>query len=218
MAQATEIANLRLDAIANLEDPQSSSGAIWQSTMDTVSQQDGYQRLYWGRQVEDPHILTMLVDWDSVEAHKNFQKSPVHAPFETHLGKILEGPATLHYANLSPHPPAPATSSNFSPVTECLTLYHPTNPSVSAFEEKWHNFRSTLEKYAEGYRSSSAGWITEELEYQGEKAAGFAIFIGWDSVDAHMKYRETQHFKETIIPLREGLKGIEAYHATLLEK
>lgn len=218
MAPATEIAHFPIDATANLEDPQSPSGAIWQSTLDTISQQDGYQRLYWGRRIEDPHLITFLVDWDSVEAHKNFQNSRVYAPFEAHLSKILDGPGALHHANLSPHPPAAATSSSRSPVTECLTLYHPTNPSVSAFEEKWQNFHSTAEKYAEGYRSSSAGWIAEELEYKGEKAAGFAIFIGWDSVDAHINYRETAHFKETIAPIREGLKGIEAHHVTLQEK
>lgn len=61
MAPATEIATLPLDAGANLEDPQSSSSKIWQSALDTISQQDGYQRLYWGRQVENPQIMMLLV-------------------------------------------------------------------------------------------------------------------------------------------------------------
>lgn len=94
----------------------------------------------------------------------------------------------------------------------------PTSASTSAFDDRWSSFRSTLEKHAEGYRSSSAGWIVEELEYEGEKAKAFAIFVGWDSVDAHMKYRDTQAFKESIQSLREGLKGVKAYHAVLQEK
>lgn len=61
MAPATEIAVFPLNAGVNLDDPKSASGAIWQSTLDTVSQQDGYQRLYWGRQIENPQILTILI-------------------------------------------------------------------------------------------------------------------------------------------------------------
>ena len=46
MAPATEIATIPLSAGADIEDPSSSAGKVWQSTLDTVSQQDGYQRAY----------------------------------------------------------------------------------------------------------------------------------------------------------------------------
>jgi len=141
-----------------------------------------------------------------------------YGPFMEHFGKLLDGPASIYHANLSPHPPAPATASSRSPVTECLTLYHPTNADTSAFEEKWSASRSSLEQHAEGYRASSAGWVVEELEYEHEVCKAFAIFIGWDSVDAHMKFRDTDHFKKSIVPLREGLKGITACHATMQER
>ena len=153
-----------------------------------------------------------------MEAHKAFVNSREYGPFSTRFSKFLSGPAALHHANLSPHPPAPATSSTRSPVTECLTLYHPTTVDTSSFDEKWSSFRSTLEQHAEGFKASSAGWIVEELEYEGEKTKGFAIFTGWESVDAHMKYRDTEHFKESIGPLREGLKGVKMHHVTFLEK
>ena len=89
---------------------------------------------------------------------------------------------------------------------------------TAAFEERWSSFRSALEQHAEGYKASSAGWVVEELEYEGKKSKPFTIFIGWESVDAHMKYRETEHFKQTIGFMREGLKGIKAHHAVLQER
>lgn len=141
-----------------------------------------------------------------------------YAPFLEHFGKVLDGPASISHANLSPYPPTAALSSSRTPVTECLTLYHPADADTAAFEKKWSAARSSLEQNAEGFRASSAGWVVEELEYEGEKCKAFAVFIGWDSVDAHMRFRETEHFKKSIVPLREGLKGVTACHATMVEK
>jgi len=141
-----------------------------------------------------------------------------YGPFLEHFGKLLDGSASIHHANLSPHPPTPATSTSRSPVTECLTLYHPTNADTASFEEKWAACRANLEQHVEGYRASSGGWVVEEVEYEQEKCKAFAIFIGWESVDAHMKYKETDHFKKHIAPLREGLKGITACHAIMQER
>lgn len=61
MAPATEIATLPLAAGATIEDPNSSAGKVWQSTLDTVSAQDGYQRAYYGREVENPSVVQLLV-------------------------------------------------------------------------------------------------------------------------------------------------------------
>jgi len=46
----------------------------------------------------------------------------------------------------------------------------------------------------------------------------FAIFVGWESIDAHMKFRETDRFKKSIAPMREGLKGMTACHVTMQER
>ena len=94
----------------------------------------------------------------------------------------------------------------------------PIDTPVAAFEEKWTTFRTPIEEHAEGYKSSSAGSIVEELEHEGEKLKAFAVFIGWDSVSAHMKYRETQAFKDSIAAFRDGLKSIKMYHVTLQER
>ena len=144
--------------------------------------------------------------------------SPEYGPFSTKFGKILESPPQLHHANLDPHPPAPAVSSLRSPVTECLTLYFPTSFDRSGFNSNWPIFKKALEEKADGFRAVSSGWVVEELELEGGKYQAWAGFLGWDSVDAHMKYRETEAFKGTIGGLRQGTKAIKAYHAIFEEK
>lgn len=46
MVPATEIATIPLSAGADIKDPWSPAGKVWQSTLDTVSQQEGFQRAY----------------------------------------------------------------------------------------------------------------------------------------------------------------------------
>ena len=58
---ATEIAFLPLTAGANIEDSSTAAGKIWRDTLDTVSQQDGFQRAYYGRQVENQSMLDFFV-------------------------------------------------------------------------------------------------------------------------------------------------------------
>lgn len=61
MAPATEIATLPLVAGASIEDPDSPAGKVWQSTLDTVADQDGFQRAYHGRQVENQSVLELFI-------------------------------------------------------------------------------------------------------------------------------------------------------------
>lgn len=58
---ATEIAILPLIAGAAIEQPDTSSGRIWHDTLDTIAQQDGYQRLFWGRRIEKQSDAVLLI-------------------------------------------------------------------------------------------------------------------------------------------------------------
>ena len=61
MAPATEIATLPLAAGATIEDPSSPAGKVWQSTLDTVSAQEGFQKAYYGREVENQSVVQLLI-------------------------------------------------------------------------------------------------------------------------------------------------------------
>lgn len=70
MAPATELATLPLSSGATIEDANSPAGKVWQSTLDTVSTQEGFQRAYYGREVENPSVLQLFIgiSWDNVLA------------------------------------------------------------------------------------------------------------------------------------------------------
>ena len=57
--EATEIAYLPLLPGTNLEEGDAKQ--IWDSTLRTVSSQPGYRRIYWGRIVETPDIVHLVV-------------------------------------------------------------------------------------------------------------------------------------------------------------
>ena len=79
--------------------------------------------------------------------------------------------------------------------------------------------KKTLEeKRVEGFRAASAGWVVEELEYEGEKYKTWAGFLGWESMDAIVQYRKTEDFRGTIGGLREGSKASEAHYVLFREK
>lgn len=61
MTPATELATIPLATGASIEDPTSPAGKVWAGTISTVSQQDGFQRAHWGREVENPSVLQFFV-------------------------------------------------------------------------------------------------------------------------------------------------------------
>lgn len=58
---ATEIALLPFSPGANVEDPCSQAAKSWRSIIGTVAAQEGFQRLYWGRQIESPNLVDFFV-------------------------------------------------------------------------------------------------------------------------------------------------------------
>jgi hypothetical protein len=75
MAPVIEIAYLPLKTGNNPADANSPAGSIWKDTLSTVLEQDGVQRAYWSLEVENPSMLRLFVDWNSIEHHKKFMES-----------------------------------------------------------------------------------------------------------------------------------------------
>jgi hypothetical protein len=97
-----------------------------------------------------------------------------------------------------------------APVVEMLTLYFSTSVDQENFEKTWKSFAQVADENAKGYVGSTTGWIVEALEHEKVvgKARGFNAVIGWESVDAHMKYRDTEAFKGSIGSLREAATAL----------
>ena len=89
---------------------------------------------------------------------------------------------------------------------------------MSSFDSRWAECKKTLEKEVEGFTAASGGWIVEELGSEGEKCKAWAGFLGWESRDASMRYKETEEFRGTIRGLREGSKASETHYVVFREK
>lgn len=177
--------------------------------MSTIASQPGYQRLLWGRQTGSPSTVKILVDWDSLDAHKAFIASDVYKPFMDDFGSILTGPALLYHAHFEPHPPKEATDA---PVTQCLTMYLPTSaPSsqVEFFERHIHSYHKMAQLHGKGYHGGYGGWIEEELEYKGKKKRAYTVVMGWESLESAEIYKQTGAFEGAIGGMRDHSDGLE---------
>ncbi|KAI9760799.1 MAG: hypothetical protein M4579_001429 [Chaenotheca gracillima] len=223
----TEVARLPFAPGSTFEDPSTPTGQIWHEEFLAVLQrQPGYQRLYYGRQIESPNEVLLMIDWDSLDAHKAFMSSTDYDPFVKHLLSILDGDPQLHHAKLSPFPPTRTLSNSSNPVTEVVTFHFPASFSDSDaqdFDKAWaQTLKAFQDNAGPGLTGSGvSGWIVEELEIPNktptEKGKAFQLAFGWESVDAHMKFRETQAFKDNIERVREKVAGAWSCHASLKE-
>jgi hypothetical protein len=117
----------------------------------------------------------------------------------------MSAPVILNHAHFKP----PFATVAVAPVVELLRMHFPADVDTAKVEKVWTEFMEILADNAEGYHSMSCGWVVEDLDYEkvDGKAKGFAVGIGWESVEAHMKYRDTQIFKDSIVKVRNIGKG-----------
>ncbi|KAI9053686.1 hypothetical protein LZ554_002639 [Drepanopeziza brunnea f. sp. 'monogermtubi'] len=202
----TEIAYITLKPGIELEGSGAAAQA-WKETLTTVSQQDGYQRMHWGRTLEDPNQLMLFIDWDSRDAHLKFVATPGYTPFKNRLGTIMEG-VHLHHVAFSPFPPS---ILGRAPVIEFATFFGTSDVFLSHVEK----FMGAAGK-PEGYHGSVYGPSVEDDVGKhadgGDKGKAVVLLIGWDSVEAHTKFRETEGFQKNIGLLEDGAKGAEVVH------
>lgn len=71
---------------------------------------------------------------------------------------------------------------------------------------------------AEGFKAVVAGWVVEEVPFEGSPATAFLATVGWDSVEQHLAFRNTKEFQESIVPVREGCKGRVFHHVKFQEE
>jgi len=147
-----------------------------------------------------------------------------YKPFFEGLGTLLSGPPALYHAHFDPHPPPAALTDSSSLATETITLYFPPSYSSEDQKEVETNVQKLIDviaKHADGYKASVGGWVEEELPLPGEseKAKAYVGLIAWVSVEAHLRFRETQVFKDNIHFLRgaKDLKTVRMVHVSFKE-
>jgi hypothetical protein len=71
-----------------------------------------------------------------------------------------------------------------------------------------------MSKNSTGYLDSTGGWVVEDLAYDGQPGKAYVAVVGWESIQAHMAYRETQAFKDIISEVREVSIARVMHHTT----
>ncbi|KAI1142449.1 hypothetical protein F5Y05DRAFT_226894 [Hypoxylon sp. FL0543] len=228
MAPITEVAIIPLKPEADA----ATIDAALEANVATLLAQPGCQRVRTSRVHEDPSKLRIFADWDSAESQRAFAADPAaRAPFLQRMAAIVDpgaGPRRPPYhVELEPFPPAALNGTRGSggtakgPVSELLTAYFPADVGEAARAAATRTVREFLAKmagFAAGITGETAvGWSAEaDIEHKGEPCRVLLAVIGWASVEAHMKARETPQFEEIIPMVRglEGLRGLEMVHVT----
>lgn len=128
------------------------------------------------------------------------KSSPAFGPF---VGQILEWcsaiPTAVHAA-MRPYPPSPEIFT--SPVTEVATL------SVKISQDEWlvlyEKFEGGLTGVP-GYKGHTGGWAVETEN-------DFVVAIGWESVEAHTAWANTDVGAMSINYLTSGGILDQLYH------
>ena len=58
---ATEVVSFPLPAGAEIKNPDSAAGKVFKDVLGTLFQQEGYQRSYFGRQVENSNTIDLYI-------------------------------------------------------------------------------------------------------------------------------------------------------------
>lgn len=158
--------------------------------------------------------MRVFLDWDSLDAHKTFMTQAHYQPFLNRFLTIAGGAPSIAHADLKPD--GAVSKALAAPVTEIATFYFDSAPPSDALENAQKFGKMLEDEKTEGFLGGAVGLTYEEIEREGVKGKGMVIAIGWESVDAHMKFRETATFKDNINLLRNGAEKIEMHHVAFM--
>ncbi|KAJ9636467.1 hypothetical protein H2204_005300 [Knufia peltigerae] len=139
--------------------------------------------------------------------------------YEAHISRfntIVDGPSTVFHANLTPN-----SLSDFphdkGVATEIFIQYFPADYSDSDMFTVENAIKPIARLFEQTRRSgacmSTSGWILEDLltpegaPEAGQKAKAFLAFMAWDSVEAHLRFQNTETFR-ACIPQFANVKGL----------
>ncbi|KAJ5093842.1 hypothetical protein N7456_009703 [Penicillium angulare] len=202
------------------EEPGNKEGEELQQLLNDTRHQSGHQNSAWGRSVEDENMIIWVLEWSDARSSASTD----------HLDRYLDPdaqPPMAVYSTLSP-PVASSNTLTSNPVTEICVLSFAS--SLSGLETKQlHsdliNFRTSLMELPEEARpkSWSMGQVdrpstVKHAKSPSGKAVLHLLTVGWGSVEAHKKSRETDAFVSAIAPIREkslgALPGLDMKHVS----
>ena len=203
------------------------SGPLSEALNDTLLQQPGCLRVRWSPVFEDATKARAFIDWADISRREQFLASPSYQPFLDKLGPFVESAPEAHQVQLQPLPLSVLDNEGGkgkTPVVEVLHVYFQGDDSFTP--EMKDLATSNAEKFlaqsvpvAKGCTGETAlGWAIEKIDFKGEPSRALAVLVGWESVEAHMKFRGSEAFGKSISILQRtpGIKGVTAVHVSFI--
>jgi hypothetical protein len=135
-----------------------------------------------------------------------------YPPFMETLRPLIGGHPTLVHVDIS-------LEALSAPVTECLSFVFEASHSTEAYDKNIASFKKEGMEAAPEATGLASGWVVEEQKHEatgkdGEEGPAklFKLFVGWPSVEVHMKFKESEAFPKVVGYLRDGPKNVEVHH------
>ncbi|KAL8634863.1 MAG: hypothetical protein Q9228_007583 [Teloschistes exilis] len=226
------------DPHLDLSESNSPYKATLQQHLKSVLVFDGAQAAYYGQAIEKPHIVIVIVNWDSLDSHIKATETPKFAAHGSSFRSTLikdNGTGTVFHVpfkNNMLDALQPKTSAGTIGDTEIVLAHFQPSPlsqgAKDAILESFSHVEPVLERHG-ALTSYRNGWALESLdtpllEKGGEKESGgkcdvYVCLTGWDKMETHVKFMESQDFKDNQHWYMgvEGLRGSEIVHARFYE-
>ncbi|TEY42761.1 hypothetical protein BOTCAL_0383g00010 [Botryotinia calthae] len=189
-------------------------------TLDTVAAQNGCTNSYYGGTLGDKGVLIWCIDWTSLAPHKAFMDSPAYPAFLKNLQPIMGSVEIIHMSKLDVAGAiAKGNGETKGGVMEVATFFDVEDvffEGVEKFKSAMHKLHA--EKKIAGFLGViDSGEVIEKIAKnkeakEEEKGRALVLMIGWESKEAHMAFRETKQFADSIVYLRKGTSGADMFH------
>ncbi|KAI1749457.1 hypothetical protein F4782DRAFT_513251 [Xylaria castorea] len=160
-----------------------------------------------------------FIDWDSVDSHTAFARDKdVYQPFRDLVGTVMAGYAPPYHVALEPYPPAVFDGGGVAMVGKAW--FPPRGGESDSAEEEEEEASTALDTFVEALKGTARGfdgrvgkaWSLEDgIMYKGEKGRVLFFAVGWDSVEACARFRDSADFTEAVAGVSAvyGLRGLE---------
>jgi hypothetical protein len=225
IAMSSTIQVLVFPTNSTFNQPGTLAGRQWKTALGYLASCPSFSSAWWGRHLEAPELVTVLVDWNTSSAAKAFL-SKHYASFAAFLEPLLAMPAHLpDAAEINPISLAePAALPGGGGLTTISKL---TYDSLSA-DQRFHLLAPTFEIYvqelgaaadhgAAGFKGGNAAWAVDST---GEKTTTLWLLTSWQSVEAEQRCEKTfqtangLNMKDTFLRkmLEQADPGVETHH------
>lgn len=142
----------------------------------------------------------------------------IYPSFAQRFTSVAGGKPTLYHVDFQPDAGA-LEQAVAAPVTEVATFLFGDAGVPAEYEKGLVDFDAAITKAGiAGYKGAAYGFTQEEVEHvAGKKGKAAVLVIGWDTVDSHLQFRETEVFKEHIGSLRNGIVGADMVHVNFMK-